>query len=116
LPPAEFALPKPAENGEGKKIDAPVSLEVIKEKAKKEFEAYDHSKTGFIHIDDASSALIGKFFIRNWCFLASILMPVLLALFWRFIIFIYCHLFRYDANALNRAIRRHFQKPETIKR
>ena len=36
-----------------------------KEKAKKEFEAYDHSKTGFIHIDDASSALIGKFFIRN---------------------------------------------------
>ncbi|CBY07014.1 unnamed protein product [Oikopleura dioica] len=58
LPPAEFALPKPAENGEGKKIDAPVALEVIKEKAKKEFEAYDHSKTGFIHIDDASSALI----------------------------------------------------------
>ena len=63
LPPAEVALPKtPAENGEGQehKNNAPVSLEIIKEKARKEFEAYDHSKTGFIHIDDASSALIGK--------------------------------------------------------
>jgi len=61
LPPAEVALPKtPAENGEGEehKNNAPVSLEIIKEKARKEFEAYDHSKTGFIHIDDASSALI----------------------------------------------------------
>ena len=66
MPPAEVALPEPAENGEGQKTNAPVSLEVIKEKAKKEFEAYDHSKTGFIHIDDASSALIGKLFSKNF--------------------------------------------------
>ncbi|CAG5103086.1 Oidioi.mRNA.OKI2018_I69.chr1.g608.t1.cds [Oikopleura dioica] len=53
--------PKPAENGEGQEREtnsSVVSLDQIKEKAKKEFDAYDHSKSGFIHIDDASSALI----------------------------------------------------------